>query len=182
LLPWYRYTSARVCIPLGYFNFLARSVSEIWRGSKIKKAGATDPPGARSVSAQILYGVKPNLVLTLKVAIRMLSIRRGFVSITSSCWTTWTRCSQGLSATSTSSRSSTRRSGTTSELSERLPSRTNVFCLFLDEIHQRRFSSSMSRLIGLDKVTSGKPSVEIYLQVKTVTHSNICIQRFLHEV
>ena len=117
----------------------------------------------------LLYYI--HIVLTIKVAIRMLNVRRGFVSITSSCWTTWTRCSQGLSATSTSSRSSTRRSGTTSELSERLPSRPNVFCPFLDESRQRRFISSMSRLIGLDKVTSSGPSVEIYLQVKTVTRN-----------
>jgi len=110
-------------------------------------------------------------MLTLKVAIRMLNVRRGFVSITSSCWTTWTQCSPGLSATSTSSMCSTRRSGTTSELSERLPSRTNVFFPFLDESRQRRSSSSMTRLIGLRKVTSGAPSVEIYLQVKTVTRN-----------
>jgi len=109
------------------------------------------------------------LVLTIKVAIRMLNVRRGFVSITSSCWTTWTRCSQGLSATSTSSRCSTRRSGTTSELSERLPSRTNVFCPLSDESRQRRSSSSMSRLTGLGKVTSGGPSLEMKLQVKTIT-------------
>ena len=104
------------------------------------------------------------VVFLTKNMTRTSNIRRGFVSTTSSCWTTWTRCSLGLSATSTSTRSSIGRKETTStqrtsaKQNERLlsilgrksPEKINMFFNALDMTGQSHIKRKIApALVGI---------------------------------